>query len=345
MDESRCAMLASGPKMARSGLGAGEGRPTVTCRALPSFEFSPGRLVFGRNSVERLPSLVTEYLEENRGSSSSVFIVCGSTNRVSEPVAKALREKGVGRIEIFNVAKEPTVEVVREATKRASGCGVVVSIGGGAAIDTGKAVSVLLTNGGEDPDPLDFLEVVGRGLPIERPGVPYIACPTTAGVGSEVTKNAVLGAGPQKVSMRSPFLIPSIAVVDPLLTVTCPKTTTAYTGLDALVQCIEPYCTHLATPLSDLYARQGVVYGARSLRAAFDDPEDLEARDEMSLCGLFSGIALANSKLGSVHGFAGVLGGMFPKAPHGAICGRLLPPCWRANFEACRSEVRAGPDP
>jgi len=244
----------------------------------------------------------------------------------------------VDNIKVFHVAKEPTVELVQEATREAKGCGVVVAVGGGAAIDTAKAVSVMLTNGGADPDPLDFLEVVGRGLPIEKPGVPFIACPSTAGVGSEVTKNAVLGAGPQKVSMRSPFLVPSVAVVDPVLTVSCPKTTTAYTGLDALVQCIEPYCTHLATPLSDLYARQGIVYGARSLRLAFDEPQNLDAREDMSLCGLFSGVALANSKLGSVHGFAGVLGGMFPTAPHGAVCGRLLPPCWKSNYEACQSE-------
>lgn len=176
----------------------------------------------------------------------------------------------------------------------------------------------------------------------------------TAVTCSEVTKNAVLGAGDQKVSMRSPHLVPDVAVVDPLLTVSCPPTTTAYTGLDALVQCIEPFLTHLSTPLSDLWAREGIVYGARNLRTAFHEPNNLAAREAMALCGLFSGVALANSKvsaksaaalgrggltertaqLGAVHGFAGVLGGMFPSAPHGAICGRLLAPCWRANAEA-----------
>lgn len=185
--------------------------------ALPGFEFSSGRLVFGRGAADRLPELVAELAGGGQGG-ARVFLVAGSSDRLSAPVAAALAAQGVATT-TFHVAKEPTVELVQEATARAKagGCGMVIGLGGGAVIDTGKvsrvtnqsvdawsarwtdplrprlfpadqAVSAMLSNGGDAPDPLDFLEVVGRGLPITEPSVPYIACPTTAGVGRWVAE-------------------------------------------------------------------------------------------------------------------------------------------------------------
>jgi len=159
-----------------------------------------------------------------------------------------------------------------------------------------------------------------------------VAIPTTAGTGSEVTRNAVI-ASPEfkvKVSMRSPMMIPDVAIVDPELTVTMPPGVTASTGMDALTQVIEAYVSNRSNLMTDALAREGIRLGARSLLAAFRDGENYSAREDMALCSLFGGLALANGGLGAVHGFAGPIGGMF-NAAHGAICASLLPPVMRAN--------------
>jgi alcohol dehydrogenase class IV len=239
--------------------------------------------------------------------------------------------------ETFAVPHEPTTDLVREGTElaREAGCDVVIGIGGGSVIDAGKAVAALLTNGGV---PLDYLEVIGRGQPIIKPAAPYIAIPTTAGTGAEVTKNAVL-ASPEhrvKVSLRSPLMLPRVAVIDPELTYSTPPAITATTGLDAFTQVLEPYVSRFANPLTDTLCSEGIMRAAQSLREAYENPADAEAREDMALVSLFGGLALANAKLGAVHGFAGVLGGMFD-APHGAICGRLLPFVMDANVRALRS--------
>jgi alcohol dehydrogenase class IV len=228
----------------------------------------------------------------------------------------------------------PTTHLVAEGTEKArqAKCDVVIGIGGGSAIDTGKAIAALLTNGGE---PLDYLEVIGKGQPLTKPPAPYIAIPTTAGTGSEVTKNAVL-ASPEhqvKVSLRSNLTLPRLAVVDPELTYSVPSEITASTGLDALTQAIEPYVSNKANPLTDAICREGIRRGARSLRRAFENGADAAAREDMAITSLFGGLALANAKLGAVHGFAGPMGGMF-HAPHGAICGRLLPYVMATNVQA-----------
>jgi alcohol dehydrogenase class IV len=229
---------------------------------------------------------------------------------------------------------EPTTDLVSQGTQRAreAGCDLVVGIGGGSAIDAGKAIAALLTNGGE---PLDYLEVIGRGQPLAKPPAPYIAIPTTAGTGAEVTKNAVLTSPEHqvKVSLRSNLTLPRLAIVDPELTYTVPPDITASTGLDALTQVIEPFVSHMASPLTDAICREGIRRGARSLRRAFENGGDAVAREDMAITSLFGGLALANSKLGAVHGFAGPLGGMF-HAPHGAICGRLLPHVMATNVQA-----------
>jgi len=212
----------------------------------------------------------------------------------------------------------------------------VAAIGGGSVIDTGKAIAILLGNGG---DPLDYLEVIGSGRAIIQPAVPCIAVPTTAGTGAEVTANAVL-ASPEhrlKASLRSPLMIPRIALVDPQLTVSCPPPVTAASGLDALTQCLEPLVSPRASPLTDGLASEGLRRAAAGLRAAYADGQDLTARADMATCALLGGMALANAKLGAVHGLAGVIGGI-AEVPHGIACATLLAPVIEANVRALRSQ-------
>jgi alcohol dehydrogenase class IV len=227
------------------------------------------------------------------------------------------------------------------AAARGAGCELVIAIGGGSVIDAGKAIAALLTNSGAL---LDYLEVVGEGRPLASPPAPFIAIPTTAGTGSEVTRNAVLGVPGKgvKVSLRSPLMLPAVALVDPELTYDLPPRLTAATGLDALTQCIEPFVSPLANPLSDAVAREGMRRAAGSLRTAFRDGADRAARREMALASLCGGLALANSKLGAVHGFAAPLGGLFP-VPHGTACARLLTPVTAANVAALRARSPDSP--
>jgi alcohol dehydrogenase class IV len=225
------------------------------------------------------------------------------------------------------------------ARKHAADLGV--AIGGGSVLDVGKAVAMLLGNGG---DPLDYLEIVGRGKPITKPSVPYVAVPTTAGTGAEVTENAVLAspADGRKASLRSRFMLPTVALVDPLLTLGCPPAVTASSGLDALTQCLEPLVSVRATPLIDGLAREGLRRAAAGLRPAYRDDSDVAARTDMSVCSLLGGLALANAKLGAVHGFAAVIGGM-TTAAHGAICAALLAAVVEANVRALRAREPAHP--
>jgi alcohol dehydrogenase class IV len=245
----------------------------------------------------------------------------------------------LGEIEpvaVVPVTHEPTVDDARAAidAARAAGADAVVAVGGGSVLDLAKVIAVLLGNG---TDPLDHLEIVGRGVPIERPAVPYVAVPTTAGTGAEATANAVLRSPEHgiKASLRSPHMLAAVALVDPLLTLACPPAVTASSGLDALTQCLEPYVTPKANPATDAFAAQGLRRAARSLRRAYAHGDDRAAREDMALCSFFGGVALANAKLGAVHGLAGVVGGMVD-APHGAVCAALLAPVVEANVRALR---------
>ncbi len=237
----------------------------------------------------------------------------------------------------FAVAGEPTIDLVRRgiAAAREEGCDLVIAIGGGSAMDAGKAIAALLTNPG---DPLDYLEVIGRGRPLERDPAPFIAVPTTAGTGSEVTRNAVLGSPEQQVkaSLRSPRMLPTLAVIDPELALDLPPAITASTGLDALTQLIEPYVSIRANWMTDLFCREGMRVAAKPLRLAFHSGANSEARTGMAWAALLGGLALANAGLGAVHGFAAPIGGMF-SAPHGAICAALLPHAMAINLEALRA--------
>jgi alcohol dehydrogenase class IV len=284
----------------------------------------PRRVLFGPGRADELPGLLLSLGQR--------VLLCTGAN----PARHRHLLGGVDPVAVVTVPHEPTVGDVRVATgqARSADADVVVAIGGGSVLDLGKAVAVLLGNG---TDPLDHLEVVGRGMPVERPGVPYVAVPTTAGTGAEATANAVLSSPEHglKASIRSAHLLATVAVVDPLLTLTCSPPVTASSGLDALTQCLEPYVSPRANPATDAVAAEGLRRGARALRPAYEHGEDRAAREEMALCSLFGGIALANAKLGAVHGVAGVVGGMVD-APHGAVCAVLLAPVVEANLRALR---------
>ena len=239
----------------------------------------------------------------------------------------------------FEVVGEPTLTMVRQALTKATtnSCDFVISIGGGSAIDTGKAVASLMTNPG---DPLDYLEVVGKGMPLNIRPLPFMAIPTTSGTGSEVTRNAVLEVEEKgvKVSLRSQMMLPQIALVDPELTVSLPPEVTASTGMDALTQLIEPFVSNQANPMTDGICREGIHLVVKNLKKAYQDGHNLEAREGMSTASLFGGLALANARLGAVHGFAGPLGGKL-HAPHGAICACLLPYVTAKNVEALKERM------
>ncbi|MBW3631148.1 MAG: iron-containing alcohol dehydrogenase [Gemmatimonadetes bacterium] len=300
-----------------------------------SFEFAaPPRVIFGEGRLREVGPLV-------RGLGSRGLVVEGASGRAGALVA-LLDENGV-RCTRLRVPGEPTTSVVEEGVElaRAAGCDVVVGIGGGSVIDAAKAIAILLTNPGELRD---YLEVVGRGKPLTEKSAPFIAIPTTAGTGAEVTRNAVLAAAEErvKVSLRSPLMIPAVAIVDPELTYGLPPAITASTGLDALTQCIEPFVTPLSNPLSDAVAREGIRRGGPALLRAYRDGSDAEARRDMAIASLCGGLALANAKLGAVHGFAAPLGGMFP-VPHGVACARLLPLVMGANVRALLARAPGSP--
>jgi alcohol dehydrogenase class IV len=294
---------------------------------VPSFEFATaGRIMVGAGRAAELPGVLA-------GLGSRVLVCTGA-----DPARHAALVAGLGLpAAVFPVAAEPTVGVARAgvAAAREHGADVVAAIGGGSVIDTGKAVAMLLGNGG---DPLDYLEVVGSGREITRPAVPCVAVPTTAGTGAEVTANAVLAAPEHrlKASLRSRLMLPRVALVDPGLTVSCPPPVTAASGMDALTQCLEPFVSVRANPVTDGLAREGLRRAAAGLRAAYADGTDLAARADMAVCSVAGGIALANAKLGAVHGLAGVIGGAAP-VPHGAACAALLAPVIEANVRVLRS--------
>ncbi|MBZ0292640.1 MAG: iron-containing alcohol dehydrogenase [Anaerolineae bacterium] len=294
-----------------------------------NFEFATAsRIIFGSGKLYDLRAIVAEM-------GTRVLVITATTVTRSSSLLELLDEGHIP-YSVFQVTEEPSVELVQAGIKQArqADCDLVIAMGGGSVIDTGKAIAALATNAGE---PLDYLEVIGKGQPLTQPPLPVIAIPTTAGTGAEVTRNAVLASHEHKVkvSLRSPLMLPRVALVDPELTYSVPPNVTAYTGMDALTQVLEPYVTHLANPLTDSLCREGMARAARSLRRAYDDGEDNAAREDMALTSLFGGLALANAKLGAVHGFAGPLGGMY-HAPHGAVCARLLPFVTEVNVHALR---------
>jgi len=296
------------------------------------FEFATAtRILFG-------PGAVREVVPAAQEMGKSALVVTGHSPERALGLMGQLRAAGVSSVH-FATGEEPSVEIVRQGVlfARAEGCDLVIGFGGGSAIDTGKAIAALLTNRG---DVRNYLEVIGKGRPLKRRAAPFIAVPTTAGTGSEATRNSVL-ASPErrvKVSLRSPLMLPRLAVVDPELTFDLPPPVTARTGLDALAQLVEPYVSTRANPMTDGFCTEGLPRVARALRRAYQEGQDAEARRDMSLAALLSGLALANAGLGVVHGFAGPVGGMFP-APHGAVVAALLPHGMGVNLRALRARA------
>jgi alcohol dehydrogenase class IV len=295
------------------------------------FEFATAtRIVFG-------PGTLTELLPAARFLGTRALFVEGVSGLRTVGPIEHLKAAGIAVSEC-HVSGEPTVASVLSGLEQAlaQGCDLVIGMGGGSVIDSGKAIAALLSNPG---DIYDYLEVVGKGSALSKPSAPYIAIPTTGGTGTEVTRNAVLAVTERrvKVSLRSPFMLPRLAIIDPELTYGLPPQVTATSGLDALTQLIEPFLSNASNPMTDAVCRDGIRRVAHSLRRAYDDDAP-SAREEMSLAALFGGMALANAKLGAAHGFAGPIGGMFP-APHGAICARLLPLVMEMNLNAIQDRA------
>lgn len=291
------------------------------------FEFATvARIIFGAGSVSQLAQLAGD-------KGRRALVVTGSQpSRVGDCI-QSLRDARL-RHTLYPVAGEPAIDVVNQAKAAAlsAGCDLVIGIGGGSVLDSGKAIAALIPNEGEA---LDYLEVIGKGQTLRQAPIPFIAVPTTAGTGAEVTKNAVLTSPQhrQKVSLRDNRMLADIALLDPMLTGSMPPSVTASTGMDALTQVLEPYVSCFANPLADAFCIQGLRRVGRSLRRVYAAPDDAAARADMAFASLMGGLALANAKLGAVHGFAGVLGGMYA-APHGAVCAALLPHVIKANIRA-----------
>ena len=289
------------------------------------FDFATaGRIAFGEGRLADVAPAAAQL-------GHRALLVTGSSKERAAPLlAKIVAATTIA------VTGEPTIEFIRAGAEAARDerCDLVIALGGGSVIDSGKAFAAMLANPGE---PLDYLEVIGAGRPLAHPAAPCIAIPTTAGTGSEVTRNAVLASPAHRVkaSLRSAWMLPALAVVDPELTHGLPRTLTASTGLDALTQLIEPYVSTRANSMTDLFCIEGMRHAATALPRAFENGGDREARASMSWASLLGGLALANAGLGAVHGFAAPLGGMFP-IPHGAACAAVLPHAVEINIRALR---------
>jgi alcohol dehydrogenase class IV len=297
-----------------------------------NFQFATAQqIIFGPGTLKQIGALAAPFGKR------ALVVIGQNTSRAARLIA--LLQSAQIESEIFSVVGEPTIEIAQWGAADARGFDCVIALGGGAAIDAGKAIAALATN---DGDVFDYLEVIGKGQPLQRAPLPFIAIPTTAGTGAEVTRNAVLHSPEHKVkvSLRSALMLPKVALVDPELAYDLPPEITASTGMDALTQLIEPFVSCRANPLTDALCRDGISRVARSLRAAYINENG--AREDMALASLFGGLALANAALGAVHGFAAPIGGMF-NAPHGALCAALLAPVMEVNLCALRERELHNP--
>jgi alcohol dehydrogenase class IV len=300
------------------------------------FEFATAsQIIFGPGT---LGEAATNAAQRGR----NVFVITGQNVDRAAPLLQLLKTHGLTYSQ-FCVTREPTVTQALSAVQQAreDACDIVIGIGGGSVLDTGKVVAALLTNTG---NLMDYLEVIGGGQTLRREPAAYFAIPTTAGTGSEVTRNAVLESPEHrvKVSIRSPLMLPRLAIVDPELTYSMPPAVTASTGLDAFTQLLEVFVSGHANPLTDAICREGLQRAARSLKNAFMDGNNTTARADMCLASLFGGLGLANAKLGAVHGLAGPLGGMY-HAAHGSLCAALLPHVMKINVEALKDRMSESP--
>jgi alcohol dehydrogenase class IV len=291
----------------------------------------PGDIRFGAGRVSEVPGVLADL------GASRVMVVTGRTTSRADGIRSALKDADISSV-VFGVLTEPSVERVRAGLDLLleTSCDAVLGFGGGSALDVAKALAVLATSG---TDLMDHLEIIGAGRSLERPGLPCVAVPTTAGTGSEVTRNAVLSGGGVKASLRSPLLLPRVALVDPDLLVGVPRPTIAASGMDALSQLIEPLLSQRAHPFTDALARDGIRRSARSVRRAYEEGmEDSGVREDLAIASLFSGICLANSGLGVVHGLAAALAARL-SAPHGAVCAATLAAAVDVNLRALRERA------
>ena len=290
------------------------------------FEFATAqRIIFGHGVIRELPALTAEF-------GPRALLIAGSRTAQWETRLPYVGFKSIGG--------EPTTQDIQRGVELAKQhqADVIVAIGGGSVVDAGKAIAAMSTQPG---DLMRYIEVIGEGKPLEAAPLPFIAVPTTAGTGAEATRNAVIASKEHRVkaSLRHLSMLPRIALIDPELAVDLPPHVTAASGMDALTQCLEAFVCSRAQPMTDALCRDGIQRAVRSLERAFQNGQDLDAREDMALCALNSGIALANAGLGAVHGFAAPIGGMF-HAPHGAVCAALLAPVWEANSKRVQNRAK-----
>lgn len=291
-------------------------------------------IVFGIGKRKELPKIVKKY-------GSHIALVIGKSSFKSSNYGKQLithLEDHEIRLEFVSIDKEPTPEMIDEAVVhlKQENVDAVVAIGGGAVLDAGKAIAAMVCHQGSI---VDYLEGVGSKLPTAET-LPFIAMPTTSGTGSEATKNAVIsviGDKGFKKSLRHDNYIPSVAIIDPELTVSCPKGLTAASGMDAFTQLLESYVSNNASVFTDSLALKGLACIKSGLKKSVENGLDVNARAEMSYAALISGITLANAGLGTVHGFASSIGGFFD-IPHGTVCGTLMGGTNRKTIERIKSK-------
>ncbi len=301
------------------------------------FEFSTAtKIIYGSGSLFKLSRFVKDYAD-------NYLLVCGGSSLentgVLGRIEKQLRDEGIEYHYYRGVTKEPDIDIIEKGVNigKKYNCNGVIAVGGGSVIDTGKAIAGLITNEGHI---LDYLEGVGEGRSLLNDGAPFIAIPTTAGTGAEVTKNAVISSETMhfKKSFRSEKLLARLAIVDPLLTLSLPPYQTAISGMDALTQLIESYISKKSNRVTDMIAKEGIRLAGGALKKAYDDGANIEAREDMALASLLSGVCLANSGLGAAHGIASALGSYYP-IRHGMACAILLPHVMRVNLVSREDKI------
>ncbi|QQS54876.1 MAG: iron-containing alcohol dehydrogenase [Candidatus Competibacteraceae bacterium] len=299
------------------------------------------RIEFGAGFIGKLPTLLAQY-------GNRVLLVTGQRSFLESshwPALRAALEKTGIAWEQIRVDDEPSPQFVDEAVGQFHGTGItaVAGIGGGSVLDAAKAIAGLLPGGGSV---MDYLEGVGPEKIYQGPALPFIAVPTTAGTGSEATKNAVLSVrGPNgfKKSFRHELLVPEYALLDPDLLATCPPPQIAANAMDALTQLLESYVSIKANPFTDTLAESGLKAVREGLFAWYEGGADAAAgRERMAYAALLSGVCLAQTGLGSVHGLASPLGAFFP-IPHGVVCGTLVGAATRVNLAALRERDPGNP--
>ncbi len=287
----------------------------------------PETILFGTNTIDELAEHIKKY-------GKRIALIYGGRSYYSsgnrERIMSILEKDNFKIHEIGGVSHDPDELLVRDVVDKVKTImpDVIVGIGGGSVIDTAKAASIIVTNGGEVKD-------YWQGKAFTKPSIPYIAVPTTSGTGSEVTKNAVISNREKtfKKSIRSEFMIPNISLIDPSLTLSVPSEVTVDTGLDALIQNLEAYTSKNSGPITDTLAKKAIELAGKYLIRAFEYMDDLEAREAMSLVSLYGGINLLNAGLGLAHGLSHPIGIRYG-IPHGRACAIVMPIVMKYNYRA-----------